>query len=824
MSLNMENLSKRLFAAIIAMLVIISTLGRGVYAETAKDSTYVDFVLVLDCSESMFDNDVEGWTAQAAEDFVNLIGTENVRLAVIAMGHDYGSDAYPVGQSDKYSRNKVKVAFPLTDATDEAREEAAKAIREVTSQKMAPGESETMTPIGYALQAAMEVLENGNSADKNAAIILLSDGQVDGQTDYVEKGNKKDFKSINEACDIAAEHEWPIYCMELNYNNENREGDGQPGVGYHQMRKNIPSKTGTEPFEVKSAEKAKEKLLEIYNKFFNNIETESGTTNVPAKVPFTVGEMTAEQTILLRGDVNKLDSIGLISPDGTKTETYKSSQGSVREKLRKIIFDDKSVLVKMVMPQEGEWILDLQGSGGVTLEYDSVSLKQMSLILSSDKDGDSDNVSGEPISFKAYFEYADIRYESADFFEKYPAVLHIGDQTVNMDGSSNGYEASYQFRTMGSYPTYAQVEAPFFKNGYIKSGEITFNVENTQTKAKGEVPEQTCGVNESTTPLDLSKYFDAGDDDDLTYDIKKSSRDDFEYDLSDDILVLKANNKSKVYKLTAIATDNSGEKGAEQQIVFRVTNKPLELLKSNEEQIELVAGAKSLPGIVLKLAKADRDSDTAVINWSEYFNDPDGAKPEIRVLEDSNDGVVDLKENEDGIEITALKAGKAEYTIVAIDGNADDLSQFVLLDIVSEKPGKGLLVLLVVALIGIGGGLFLVFGGRKIYGTWDINCNGMMESDINISSYKHGKGSTVEVNSILSDLGMDGGFSKACLKAGDQFGKKVFVRNFANMDSVLYNDIEVEDFRKKKEIEIKRGASLTLIKSDNTVTFTRVSG
>ena len=71
---------------------------------------------------------------------------------------------------------------------------------------------------------------------------------------------------------------------------------------------------------------------------------------------------------------------------------------------------------------------------------------------------------------------------------------------------------------------------------------------------------------------------------------------------------------------------------------------------------------------------------------------------------------------------------------------------------------------------------------------------------------------------------MDGGFSKACLKAGDQFGKKVFVRNFANMDSVLYNDIEVEDFRKKKEIEIKRGASLTLIKSDNTVTFTRVSG
>ena len=115
---------------------------------------------------------------------------------------------------------------------------------------------------------------------------------------------------------------------------------------------------------------------------------------------------------------------------------------------------------------------------------------------------------------------------------------------------------------MGTYPTYVQVDAPLFKNGYIRSGELTFNVENTQTRTNGEIPEQTCGVNESTAPLDLSKYFDAGDGDDLTYTIIKGPRDDFEYELSDDILILKAHETSKVFKLSAIASDGSGERGA----------------------------------------------------------------------------------------------------------------------------------------------------------------------------------------------------------------------------------------------------------------------
>lgn len=826
MPADLRNRAKKALISVFALAFFFTVTNIGVLADTVKDSTPVDFVLVLDCSGTMLNNDPEGWTAKAAEDFVNLIGTENVRISVIAMGHNYGSDAYPVGQSDPKSRNKVKVAFPIESVTDDVREEAIKAIREVTSQRRQPGGEETMTPIGYALQAANEVLEDGGSADDHAAIILLSDGQVDGQTDYVEKGNKKDFRSINEACDNAAEHNWPIYCLELNYEQENREGDGFPGIAYHQMRENIPSRTGTEPFEVTSAENAKSKLFEIYNSFFDNAtELKSGSIKVTedTREKFSVGEMTAEQTIILSGDVKQLQSIGLISPDGSKSENYEVAKGNIREKLRKITFDDKSIVLKMVMPQEGEWTLTLSGSGGVTLDYDSVSLKQMNLVLDSDYSGDLSISGGEAIPFKAYFEYADIRYESSDFFNKYPAVLHVGDETIRMDSTEEGYETSYQFQKMGTYHTYVQVDAPFFKDGYRRSGELIFNVENTQTSAKGEIPEQSCGVFEKTSSIDLNQYFDAGDGDDLTFTIKKNPRDDFDYELSGNLLVLKANGKSKVYKLFANASDGSGEKGAEQVITFRVTNQPIELLIDNEEEIKLVPGADKIPGFVLKLAKANKDSGAVQINWADCFNDPDGAKPEIRVLEDSNDGIVDFEESDDGLFITAKKDGKAEYTIIAIDGNDDSVYQFILLDIVSKSAGKGFIIAIVILILIVLIILFVTFGGRKIYGTWDVNCNGIEETDITISGYRHGKGSSVEINAILADLNMDGGFNKARLKAGNQFGKKVFLCGFNDLDSVLYNDIEIEDFRKMKSKEIRTGSSVTLENNGNIVVFTRIS-
>ena len=165
---------KRVLVFLIAALLLTMIPAVPLHADTVKDDTTIDFVLVLDCSGTMRDNDPEHWTEAAAKQFVNILGTENVRLAVIAMGHDYGNDAYPVGQSDPQSRNRVKVAFPLTKIGDnEQKKEAKDIIHEVTSDETRG----TMTPIGYALQAAYEILDEGEAADGQAAVIVRNGGR-----------------------------------------------------------------------------------------------------------------------------------------------------------------------------------------------------------------------------------------------------------------------------------------------------------------------------------------------------------------------------------------------------------------------------------------------------------------------------------------------------------------------------------------------------------------------------------------------------------------------------------------------------------------------
>ena len=822
---------KRVLVFLIAALLLTMIPAVPLHADTVKDDTTIDFVLVLDCSGTMRDNDPEHWTEAAAKQFVNILGTENVRLAVIAMGHDYGNDAYPVGQSDPQSRNRVKVAFPLTKIGDnEQKKEAKDIIHEVTSDETRG----TMTPIGYALQAAYEILDEGEAADGQAAVILLSDGQVDGQTDYVERGNKKDFKSIDDACDRCSDRGWKIYGMELNYAGENKEGEGFGGIAYHQMRENIPGRTETEPFEVKSAEDASQKLLEIYTNYMGKKPPEPPVPFTDKK-EFTVGEMTAELSLILEGDISLLDSVELVSPKGTTREIYETAKGDVDEKLRKVYYSDRSVVITMIMPEEGDWTLLLHGKEGIsiTMQYTSVSLNEMNLVLTSDRDGSGADYSGQEVNFTASFEYAGIPYESAEFYKNNPAKLIVGDEKVEMESSQKGYEVSYTFLKKGTYETYAQVDSNFFKDGYRKSGTLSFNIENTQTKAKGEIPEQTCGIMESTQPIDLKQYFDAGDGDDLTFEVRKSQRDDFDYNLTQDgKLTLKAMNTSKLFKLTAVASDGSGEKGAEQKIVFRVTNQPLKLIKemtNNKETIELVVGAGDASERNLTSGDDGSASDTKVLKWSEYFSDPDGAVPEVRILEDKNDGIVTYEQTDDGVTFRALNAGEAQYTIVAIDGNAGDVSQFFMLDITAETvlgrfAGKYKVPLTALVILVIAGaiGLILNFTGRKIYGVWDIDCDGHYEKDIILSSYKCGKKAKAEIDRILSDLGMEPGFPKACLKAGNQFGKKIYASNLENMDAVFYNDMPIDDF-KKKPVEIRVGGSLTLERDGRNVTFSRIS-
>lgn len=817
---------------IIGAYAVILTAGIAalhVNATTVKDDSTVDFVLVIDCSGSMNRNDEEGWTAEATRNFVDFLGTENVRLGIVAMGEDYGEKAYPVGVNDPESKNRVTVALPLQSITeDDEKEKAQTIITEITKKK--EGGKETMTPIGYSLQAACEILEEGKAADGKAAIILLSDGQVEGQTDYVDRKTKQDYQSIDASCDIAADHDWPVYCMELNYRKQNRKGDGLPGIAYHQMRENIPSRTGTEPHEVISAKDATSTLEAIYNTFFN-IQSVDGKVRVSedTQEPFTVEEMTAEQTVVLHGDVSKLKTVGFKSPSGN-IETYRVSDGDKLEKLRKIKYDNNSIVMKMIMPEEGKWTLLLSGSGDVELDYSSISLREMNLVLSSSqKDGDISASKGKAIDFSATFEYSGIKYESTDFYKKYPAKLHINDETVNMKSTEDGYTCSYEFKKTGSFEVFAQVDSSFFKEGSRRSGTFTYHVDNLPTVAKGTIPEFSCGIGESTEQIDLRDFFDSQDGDPLAFSIEKANRDDYEYELSEDgILRLKANDTSRAFDVTAIARDDSGEKGASQNFVFRVLNKPIEVIGDTEEQIHLVIGS-GRSSYYSRDKKNEEDSDEIILEWSSFFTDPDGAKPDVRIHVDENEDVVSFEQDDNSVALTALKEGNAKFTIVAIDGNADETAQYILLDVTVDsavaaavKNARVFIILIAVAALIVVAVLVTLFGGRKVYGTWNITLNGEKREEIVISSYRHGKGRTVNISQLLADLDLPGAFPKIQLCGGDKFKKVVYLRSAGTVDNVEMNYDPMDDFKDRKRIDIGKGDIITLSLDDNRLTLERL--
>ena len=70
-------------------------------AAAADADAPVDFVLVLDCSASIFQNDTQRLSINAVQSFIDQMPVQNARVGVIGFGYRADHDAY--AYSSKYS-------------------------------------------------------------------------------------------------------------------------------------------------------------------------------------------------------------------------------------------------------------------------------------------------------------------------------------------------------------------------------------------------------------------------------------------------------------------------------------------------------------------------------------------------------------------------------------------------------------------------------------------------------------------------------------------------------------------------------------------------
>ena len=798
-SRRQESIFVRIASLLMTLLTISAVLGTTaipVQAETEIEKP-VNFVLVLDCSGSMWGgNDLDKLTQKSANMFVDMLQHENTNLSIIVMGSDYGSKAFDIGSEDPGSRNRVKVAFPLQDiSSQEARREAKKIIVEETDHQ----EEGTMTPLGYALQAANSVLEDSGTDINHAAIILLSDGQVDGQSDGYNLDTKNiahDYYSVDDATQTAANNKWPIYAMELNYSKKNRDGDGRPGVGYHIMREKIPETTGTDPLELTSSDQARALFEEIIARFYGIDVTPPMPVKTNETYPFHVDQLTVESTISITGDITKVTNLQINSPSTTKELDV--SAGSEESNDHVLSVEDGYLVLTFLVPESGDWNLTIEGEGKYEYKLSLISLQESNLQLHATKEG-GDIDRGTKVDFTASYIYKDHQFESESLYKDHPAKLWIkGIEPVDMESNEYNYHASYTFDKAGSYEVYARVEDNMFRQGYKDSGTFTFTVENQAPVVAGSIQDQSVDVGKDLPAFNVAERFSDPEEDSLTFSLEAPPESGIKGNVtSDGSMTIKAGIRGGEFEVKVIASD--GSESAELPMKITVVQHPLELVQGDKVDIVLLTD--------------DSEKNTEEIEWKDLFFDPDGYAPEVVVEEVSNKGI-EKTEIDGGLSFRAPGKGSAEYLVRAVDANDPDITVTVTVYVSAKSKIAVFISRFKRVLLGLIGILFVIFAVYMVvfhkrylnYGSWDIND----ELDIPVFSYRSAKKPSFKLDSLLNDIGEPSGFGNVTISVGTNINKKVYVENLNQVDVAVIDGLNIDNNKDGKKMEFKHGMIIHL--------------
>lgn len=816
--------------------------------QTSEDST-VDFVIVLDCSGSLKVEE-QALCISASKMFIDMLPSENARLAILGFGKDFGDEAYPMNvvEGESATNRRVKVYYELSNIVDQNSKETAKEAVEAVANDI-DGDAST---VGYALQAAGEILVANGAASDSAAILLMSDGQVKGQDESDRYNEGYDYHSIDTAVTTAQEHGWPVYCMELNEDGKNDSNEWEANVARYQMRENIPQKTGTGPIMLQDASAAENKFAEIFGTFFGASPTTAEMTidNGMASMAFDIDELVAETNITLTSEtdqIGEVERVELVGPDGA-TEVYSASDSASPNRI--VVFEDRYITMKLLTPTNGRWTLNVYGTDGVKIGLYAVSIREMNLRLKDNEPYAEGGIlpRGTDVEFSAFYLYhSEEPYTSPTVYREIPALLTIEKdgqtETLEMSGEDSRYAGTYHFADSGVYTVKVGVQSDLFRTGDKESEVLTYTVGNLPVVAEGTIPAQETGVRSSLT-LDCTPYFRNPDNDPLTYGVAVDETNDptngiqAVMDAATGMLTISSGRNAGTVNVTVTATDGMSD-AAVQPFAVTTVNQPLvftELAQAEpdavqiEKTVNLVLKKNSAPGFLMKAADISGEPEFEM-NFADYFTDPDnpdGSEIGMECAPDSaNDASIVIEESDlTHVRIIAEDKGSGSFLITATDANDPSVQRTIALKINSVNAwaviaGKFWLPAVIVLVILIALIVFLVmtFGGRKIYGVWDIKTSrGVSATSINFAKTNVGKSAKAKLSALLKAANVIEDMGQVEVAVGNNLNQKVFIQNLKTLNSVTigakaYNH---QQLQKTKKLEIGRGRTAVLEKADGT--------
>lgn len=808
------------FCCFLMATVMLFTAVPMTASAAVNDNAPVDFVLVLDCSASLFRFDKDRLTINACESFVDQMPVQDARVGVIGFGYPGGN---PYNYSTKYSgtpavldmsadASHVHEIMPISAlSTSKDREAYKKAVVEAVNngyERANRAEADNRglySPVVPALAAAVDMLEKNGSADDNACIILVSDG-----ISYT-KGYNYDHTAVGKQ---ARDHGWPIYCIELNYFtpsaqevktaekllDETCAASGDRGVGREYCA------TPADVFV------AFQRIFYDLWKFPDPIPDDwPQELNLPGEFPFSIPLLTSEATVNVFG--SGVTSVTLVDPDGNKTMISKDQES---DDLIAVFKDGKYCSIKMICPKDGNWVCKVDGVGNASVLINSTDLQEMGLaIVANSVNGATDNLlKNDTIHVSSYFAYQGHEIHNHYIYGEtcenaILRVRHSNGETreYKMQADTQGYYCDVMFNEFPSGALTLQVilEDGMFRNNKKYSDTITFKTIPQPLELTGDGPKVLeAYVNSSFEQIDLQEIFFNPDNDVVTYGLECTDRSaSFEFSEDSDYMTISSGMKPGSYETVLTAKDPDMTQPLAYTLTLTVKDRApvIDKLPKVELWVEHFAFQK-------------RVNATATLDLSQYFCDPDGVEMTFtQKAEDSNVAIVSQKDSL--LTFTPGQKGDTVVTVTGFDG-VSYVDAEVKVSVISAKVAfwrdnwmkfaiaAALIVLVILILI-------FISKNTRVKGVWTItfeenNGTPVTASNVKISTMNIGRKKVFLLKNLLNVLAsrLDGDVMASLPKyfgtqkpaaqielKGILFGKGFIVRKIPKDDTVrvLYGGI-----------------------------------
>lgn len=659
-----------------------------VSARAEEERPVIDFVLVLDCSRSMRENDKMGLAADACKMFMDLLPIEDARISVIAFGYTGGGYDFEHFKVT-YDANLVHVLSPLKG--DMTTEEKMALKNSIAKAKEQMGDN---TPVGQALAAGVDTLLKGGATDGNACVILLSDG---GATSPIAVGETKSL--ADKVPYTAKEHDWPIYCIELDYVNQNETSSGKE----NRTRLNnicVNSGAGADGrMKVNDPADVCEAFLKIFNRFMevegNDPQPVVIDSTGVAELSFEVPNLASEANVVISGSA--VDYVELINNAQNTSKQIKQSEAS--KNLVANVEPGSYFSVKMICPAAGTWTVKAYGDPNAEILVYNNSMQELGLTMVTNPDGTNRLTKNDKIDVQAYFTYSGTNLNNNTFYleNKDKASLIVtsyNDESKSsvksirefaMDGSESGFHYSLPVSEIpsGTFTVQVLLKHDMFRNGEKLSESVTFVSENLPlTLVENAGPIERSGfVNGQFEDVDLATIFNNPDGDPVEYVLTCTSDKmaSFDYTVNEQgMMQISTGMVPGTYQLQISAADpDMTEPLVYEGLTLTVENRSIETKKIPDQEV-WVDYYDGFP------AKQDPSNTVLDIDLNDYFTDPDGVALTFGEINADVAGLVDASWRDGKLHVEPVAKGDVVLTTTVSDG-LETVDARIEIEVVSGK-------------------------------------------------------------------------------------------------------------------------------------------